>query len=106
MPTYEHICRNKECNYEWEDVYSITKDPPKACPKCNQETAERVISLGGKGVVELYGQDLVSKIKGDANQLKKDMKKSENVYANLLGYDKYQSLQQRIDSSKKDRNNY
>ena len=100
MPTYEHVCHNSECNHEWEDVYSITKDPPKICPKCNQETAERVISLGGKGVVELTGQDLVDKIKSDAQQLKKDASKSEKVYSNLLGEDRYQNLQNKMDRRK------
>lgn len=97
MPTYEHICRNKECNNEWEDNYSITKDPPKVCPLCNQETAERVISLGGKGIVELAGQDLVDKTKEEIKQLKRDMKKSDKVYANMLGEEKYHNLQTQMD---------
>lgn len=101
MPTYEHMCQNNECNHEWEDNYSIKADPPKFCPKCGLETAKRLISLGGKGVVELYGQDLVDKLKSDSQQLKKDMHKSENIYSNLLGPDKYESLQKRIDASKK-----
>jgi putative FmdB family regulatory protein len=104
MPTYEHICDS--CLYEWEDTYSIKADPPKTCPKCGAESARRLISLGGKGVVELYGQDLVDKIKGEARQLKKDMHKSETVYANLLGNDKYEAIQKRMDASKKDRKNY
>ena len=83
-------------------MYSITKDPPKLCPQCNQETAQRVISGGsGKGVVELVGQELVDKLKGDAKKLKGDAAASEKVYANLLGDDKYQALQQRIDKQKR-----
>lgn len=101
MPTYEHRCNNKECNNEWEDVYSIAKDPPKTCPKCNQETAERVISLGGKGVVELVGQELVDKLKSDAQVLKRNAAKNEKVYANLLGETKYQDLQTRMDKQKR-----
>ena len=103
MPTYEHICDT--CKYEWEDTYSIKADPPKFCPKCNAETVKRLISLGGKGVVELTGQELISKLKNETQQLKKDMYKSEKVYANLLGNDKYENLQKRIDTSKKDRKN-
>lgn len=100
MPTYEHFCTNESCKNQWEDFYSIKADPPKVCPKCGLETAERLISLGGKGTVELYGQDLVNKLKSDTQQLKKDMHKSENIYANMLGESKYQDLQTRIDRKK------
>jgi len=101
MPTYDHICKNKECNYEWEDSYSIKLDPPKICPKCNQETAERLISCMSRGVVELTGHELTEKIKSDVKQLKKDMGKSEKIYSNLLGESKYESLQRQIDKKKK-----
>jgi putative FmdB family regulatory protein len=101
MPTYEHLCET--CKHEWEDMYSIKTDPPKVCPACNAETVKRLISLGGRGVVELTGQDLVDKIKSDVKVLKKDAAASEKVYANLLGEDKYQSLQTRMDQSKRER---
>ena len=101
MPTYEHLCNT--CKHEWEADYSIKLDPPKTCPSCAAETVTRLISLGGKGVVELTGQDLVDKCKADAQQLKKDAAAKEKVYANLLGEDKYQSLQTRMDKQKRDR---
>jgi len=101
MPTYEHLCTT--CNHEWEDEYSIKADPPKICPQCNAETVKRLISLGGRGVVELYGQELVDKLKGDAQKLKGDAAAKEKVYANLLGDDKYQSLQTKMDQNKRER---
>lgn len=102
MPTYDHICLNENCKFEWDDFYSITAEPPKVCPKCNQETAQRVISGGsGKGIVELTGNELKEKVKADAQQLKKDMHKSEKTYSNLLGESKYQQMQQKIDAGKK-----
>jgi putative FmdB family regulatory protein len=97
MPTYEHQCQNPECKYEWEEDYSIKDDPPELCPHCHQKTVKRLISLGGKGVVELYGQDLVDKSKADTAQLQKEAAANENVYANLLGEDKYHDLQTRMD---------
>ena len=103
MPTYEHLCLNKSCNYEWEDIYSIKDTPPTTCPECHQETAKRLISGGsGKGVVELYGQDLVDKVKADTKQLKKDMHNDPKVYDNLLGVDKagnsrYNDMQTKMD---------
>lgn len=93
MPTYEHICDN--CQHEWEDIYSIKQDPPKNCPSCNSESARRLISLVSNSVIELTGHDLVAKVKRDTTNLKKDMHKDEKLYANLLGEDRYQSLQKK-----------
>lgn len=97
MPEYEHKCTDEQCGHEWEDTYSIHVDPPKICPKCGKETAKRLISLGAKGVVELTGQDLVDKLKSDANNLKRDAAQKEKVYANLLGESKYHQLQTAMD---------
>lgn len=98
MPTYEHACSNPECKNEWEDFYSIKAEPPKVCPKCNQETAQRVISGGsGRGIVELTGHDLTDKIKSDAKQIQRDAAKDERKYANLLGEGRYQNLQSQMD---------
>src|SRR5574339_773839 len=99
MPTYEHRCDT--CKHEWEDSYSIKEDPPKTCPECSAETVVRLISLGGKGVVELSGQELIDKIKGDAKQLQKDAAKSEKVYSNLLGEGRYHDLQTKMDRRKR-----
>ena len=101
MPTYEHLCNT--CKHEWEDVYSIVKDPPKECPACKAETVTRLCSLGAKGVVELTGQELVDKTKDDIRKLKTEMHKSDKVYANMLGDDKYHALQTKMDKQKRER---
>ncbi len=101
MPTYEHRCDT--CAHEWEAEYSIKADPPKQCPKCQAETVTRLISGATKGVVELYGQELVDKIKADAQKEKAKAAKDEKVYANLLGEDRYQSLQKQMDQRKRER---
>jgi putative FmdB family regulatory protein len=101
MPTYEHKCNT--CQHEWEDSYSIKAEPPKECPSCKAETVVRLISLGGKGVVELTGQDLIDKVKADAEVLKKDAHAKEKVYANLLGEQKYHDMQTRMDKAKRER---
>lgn len=89
MPTYEHLCTNKECNNEWEDMYSIVKEPPKVCPKCNLETATRIISGGsGKGTVELTGHELTAKTKEDVQKIKQRAARDENYMANLIGEDR------------------
>lgn len=99
MPTYEHRCDT--CKYEWEDEYSIKVDPPKICPACQAETVVRLISLGGKGVVELSGQELVDKCKVDAKQIMKEASKNANKYASLLGEDKYHQMQTQFDRRNK-----
>jgi len=101
MPTYEHRCDT--CKHEWEESYSIKADPPKQCPECKAETVTRLISGTAKGVVELYGQDLIDKVKSDAQKIKAEAAKDEKVYANLLGEDKYQSLQKQMDQRRRER---
>lgn len=97
MPTYEYEC---PVHGEFEETHSV-KIKLEHCPKCKSEgkdqEVKRLISLGGKGVVELTGQDLINKIKGDVGQLKKDAAKSDKVYANLLGESKYHDLQTKLD---------
>jgi putative FmdB family regulatory protein len=99
MPTYLHVCGS--CNYEWEQEYSIKEDPPKICPSCNCETVKRLISLTGKGIVELSGNDLVSKCKSDAQKIKKEISNNEYKYASILGEDKYNNIQTSLDRRRK-----
>lgn len=103
MPTYLYECPT---HGEFEEEHSI-KITLEECPKCQSEGVEvqklkPLISGGsGKGIVELYGQDLLDKCKADAQTLKRDAAKSEKLYANLLGEDKMESLQKRIDKQKR-----
>ncbi len=99
---YLHLCR--KCEHKWEEEYSMKVDPPTICPNCKVEgEVQRLIFGGsGRGIVELTGQDLKDKIKSDAKQLSKEMYSSEKVYANLLGEDKYQKLQTKMDAAKRD----
>jgi hypothetical protein len=103
MPTYEFLHSLEECKHEWEIELSIKAPDPIGCPKCGCEgNITRLISGGsGKGIVELTGDALIDKCKADARQLKKDAANSEKLYANLLGENKMQSLQQRMDKQKR-----
>ncbi len=103
MPTYSHQCTNPECNHEWDEEYSIKADPPKLCPKCGQETAKRIISFPIPGKVELYGQDLKAKLFEDGQKIKAQAHRSEKIYANMIGEDKYQSIQSEIDRKNRNR---
>ena len=102
MPTYCHICTNNECSFEWEDEYSIKADPPTLCPKCNQETAKRLIFGGsGRGIVELTGSDLAAHIKTDGARLRRKAYGSESMYANIVGESKFQQIQTEMDRYKR-----
>jgi len=48
MPTYEYGCTN--CGHQWEAFQSIKDDALKACPKCGDDTAKRLVS-GGAGFI-------------------------------------------------------
>lgn len=111
MPTYEYSCL---CPIEdgghgdFEELHSSSDEAKlKECPFCRKEKnistlVQRNISGGsGRGIVILEGQDFIAKTKSDAQQFKKDVHKSENLYSNVLGNDKYQSLQQHIDKQRR-----
>ena len=48
MPTYDYRCNS--CGNIWEVFQSMTDKKITTCPKCQKETAERLIS-GGGGVI-------------------------------------------------------
>ncbi|MBN2601334.1 MAG: zinc ribbon domain-containing protein [Candidatus Marinimicrobia bacterium] len=48
MPTYDYFCEN--CGYEFEYFQSMSSEPIKICPKCDQATVMRKIS-GGTGLI-------------------------------------------------------
>lgn len=102
MPTYEFECEN--CEYVWEDIMSI-KDPiPSSCPDCEEEGCIRkLISLPAQGKVELTGHELKASIKEGAKQLKKEIYSNEYSYANALGESKYQEIQTKMDTKRKER---
>jgi len=100
MPIYEYECPKHGV---FEEIHGMD-EKLEFCPTCLEEgeeqKIEKVISLCGKGVVELYGHELVSKLKSDAKQIQKDASKDEKKYASLLGESKYQELQTKMDKRK------
>jgi putative FmdB family regulatory protein len=105
MPTYLYECPT---HGEFEEFHSMSK-MLEVCPKCQEaglaepKKLKQLINCLSKGTVELYGQELVDKLKGDAQQIKKDIAKSDKAYANLLGDDKYHALQTRMDRQRKEK---
>jgi putative FmdB family regulatory protein len=103
MPTYLYEC---SVHGEFEEYHSMSKIL-QYCPKCEEaklqpQKLKQLINCLSIGTVELTGQDLVDKCKSDAQLIKKDAAAKEKVYANLLGEDKYQALQVRMDNQKRD----
>lgn len=98
MPTYLYYC--EECKKEFEEVHSMSIKL-EFCPTCKlngkETSVKRLIGSATQGTVTLTGQDLVDKVKSDAKQLQKDAAKNEKIYSNLLGENKYDSLQTQFD---------
>lgn len=93
MPEYDHECY--ECQYAWQDIYSVYTEPPTVCPECGGK-ARRVI-LGAPSVkVLLTGQELTQNIKQEREKLREQVKKDENLRANLMGEEKYNTTQNNI----------
>jgi putative FmdB family regulatory protein len=104
MPTYEFLHRSDDCNHEWEEILHISDPDPEECPKCHEKgNIIHLISGGsGKGIVQLEGDELVAKVKADAQKLKEEAHRDPNVYANLIGPDRYQQIQTKLDQQKRD----
>jgi putative FmdB family regulatory protein len=88
MPFYDHLC--EACNYEWEDFYSMTTNPPTICPSCNTEgKCKRLISDSYSVRVPLTGQELKEKIKKERKEIASKINKDENLKANVVGESAY-----------------
>lgn len=108
MATYNYICGSlKEPGKHGEfEVEHSVKDQLTFCPKCVEEGVTnqpvmRLISAATPGKVELEGQDLVNHIKSDARRIEREASQNETKYANLLGNDRMQQIQKRIDRSRR-----
>lgn len=105
MPTYIYHCPTHN---EFESYHSIRDDAKLTeCPTCRSELGisvpvDRLISGGsGRGIVELTGNDYKESVLKDAQRIKKEVYSNENAYANVLGQDRYQALQQRMDKNRR-----
>lgn len=107
MPTYLYCCDTHGEFEEYHSMSIVLED----CPKCIEDgksgedvkKLKRLICGTNRGVVELYGNDLVAKTKEDIQKMKREMHGSEKLYSNFLGEDKYQAVQQRIDKQKREK---
>ena len=99
MAVYAHLCNN--CNKEFELEYSIKANPPDTCPLCNFKGKVKRLISGTNGRVELYGHELKQHLKEEGQKFKRDVHNSESLYANVLGEDKYEQVQKRIDKQKR-----
>ena len=70
MPTYEYAC--KSCAHAWETVQRITENALDTCPKCNEKTAQRLLSggsfilKGGGWYADLYSSPKSASPKAEA----------------------------------------
>jgi putative FmdB family regulatory protein len=75
MPTYEYVC--KSCNFELEELQSMSEAPLVTCPQCHEDALVRVISGGTSLVFKgsgFYLTDYKSKSSADATSKKSEPK--------------------------------
>ena len=92
MPTYEHFCES--CDYEWEDLFSMS-DPVPECPKCGSDKkVKRVMSVPATGKVdEPLNRETIAKLQREGKALAKKARHNENLKANIVGEEKYHKQQ-------------
>lgn len=109
MPTYLYFCERPiedGGHGEFEEYHSMSIKL-ETCPHCEKDglepsTVQRLIISGGsKGVVELTGRDLIDATKKDAERVKREVYSDANKYANVIGEDRYQQIQQRMDKQRR-----
>lgn len=98
MAIYDYQC---DKHGVFEVTHSI-KIKLEHCPKCEEEgdathPVERLISLNGKGVVELTGNELKEKVLSDAKAYKAELSRNENTHANFVGESRFNSIQSSMD---------
>jgi putative FmdB family regulatory protein len=103
MPTYLYYC---DIHGEFEEMHSVTTELT-ICPKCIEEkidppkSIKKLINCFNQGGnVLLNPDDMIAKARADGKKIAREASKNENLYASLLGEDKYQSLQCQIDKRK------
>jgi hypothetical protein len=106
MPTYLYLCETKHCEFEEEHSIKITLE---YCPKCEEEGLGQqklkplIYGGSGRGIVELYGDELISKCKEDARKIKDEASKDAKKYASIIGEDRYHQIQTQMDRQSKNR---
>ena len=77
MPTYEYVC--KSCGNAWEASQRISESPLTECPKCHEQTAQRLIS-GGNFILKGGGwySDLYSSTSNKSSSSSSSESKSES----------------------------
>jgi len=93
MPNYDHACY--DCEYEWEEFYSINDEPPTVCPKCGGK-ARRVITGVPACSVKLEGAELKQHIKDERKKIRHQLKSDEKLRANLMGEDKFHNTETNV----------
>lgn len=96
---YLYLC--EVANREFDAEHSI-KIELEECPLCKEANLpihkpKRLIAGPTAGRMEYSGQELVEKVKEDAQKYKKEVYGSEYKYASIIGETKYNELQTRLD---------
>jgi putative FmdB family regulatory protein len=83
MPTYEYVCKN--CGNAWEATQRISEAPLTECPKCHEQTAQRLISggnfilKGGGWYADLYSSSPKKASESTTSETKTETTKTEST---------------------------
>ena|SRR5260221_325696 len=103
MPTYIYKCAINDV--EFEEFHSIMTKLEE-CPICKDKqlpshAPTRLIAGGsGRGIMG-DGDDYVNKVKTDTQRLNKEVYSNSNTYANILGENRYNDLQTKLDRKRR-----
>lgn len=85
---YEHKCY--DCQYEWEEYYSIHADPPTTCPSCKKEGHVKRLISGAPAVrVRLGRMEKKEQIARESKDIERRFQTDEKFRANMVGEEKY-----------------
>ena len=96
---YLYLC---EVNNKEFDVEHSIKIELEECPLCRDANLpdhkpKRLIAGPSAGRIEYSGQELIDKVKEDAQKYKKEVYGNEYKYASIIGEAKYNELQTLLD---------
>lgn len=96
---YLYLCEVANKEFDAEHSIKIELEECLLCKEANlpSHKPKRLIIGPTAGRIEYSGQELIDKVKEDAQKYKKEVYSSEKLYSNILGENHYHSLQTRLD---------
>lgn len=91
MAFYEYLCEVVDEEFEAEHSIKIVLEECSLCKAAGRisHAPKRLISLGGKGIVEQTVAELKASLPGNVEKIRQRARTDEKFLANLVGENKY-----------------